>query len=109
MALGRYFTLDRRCFSIDVSLVFTPDVSLIFTPDVSLVFTQTQGQEASVSIQAPLMKVWVTLGKFRFHFGYLPISPGVRPFCEHVLSLEQDLLAVLSLQTVLHSGFEQGL
>lgn len=97
MALGRCFTLDRRCFSIDVSLVLTPDI------------LRPKGQEASVSIQALLMKVWVTLGKFRFHFGYLPISPGVRPFCEHVLSLEQDLLAVLSLQTVLHSGFEQGL
>lgn len=97
MALGRCFTLDRRCFSIDVSLVLTPDI------------LRPKGQEASVSIQALLMKVWVTLGKFRFHFGHLPISPRVRPFCEHVLSLEQDLLAVLSLQTVLHSGFEQGL
>lgn len=87
----------QKMFGVDVSLILIPDA------------LRPKGQEASVSIPALLLKVWVTLSKSCFHPGQLPISPGVRPFCERVLPLEQGSLAVLTLQTGLHGGFEQGL
>ena len=91
------FHFGQKMFGVDVSLILILDA------------LRPKGQEASVSIPAVLLKVWVTLGKSCFYPGQRPISPEVRPFCERVLPLEQGSLAVLSLHSGLRGGFEQGL